>query len=163
MFVAVVVVSFVVVFIPRSLSSLCVFSFVTFFSKQILVTVPSALVRRCKSHFHNTELGVSFVFGVNGVAWIYPSALDVVAGHTGDDGAAAAPLTTPRISAEVRTRMARVRNCFVVLAAHGVAVYPATIMAAYTASVDTGVAVTEMLTPGVAEALAAKARLVAQV
>ena len=130
---------------------------------QILVTVPATLVRRCKSHFHNTELGVSFVFGVNGVAWIYPSALDVVAAHTPSDAPASAPAATPKITAEVRSRMARVRNCFVVLAAHGVAVYPATVMAAYAASVDTGLAVTEMLTPGVAEALAAKARLVAQV
>ena len=125
------------------------------------MTVPAALVRRCKSHFHNTELGVSFVFGVNGVAWIYPSALDVVAAQTGGD--TPAPAAAPRITAEVRSRMARVRNCFVVLAAHGVAVYPATVMAAYTASIDTGIAVTEMLTPGVAEGLAAKARLVAQV
>lgn len=129
------------------------------------MTVPATLVRRCKSHFHNTELGVSFVFGVNGVAWIYPSALDVVAAHTPGDAPAPAPspAATPKITAEVRSRMARVRNCFVVLAAHGVAVYPATVMAAYAASVDTGLAVTEMLTPGVAEALAAKARLVAQV
>ena len=132
-----------------------------FVPTQILVTVPAALVRRCKSHFHNTELGVSFVFGVNGVAWIYPSALDVVAAQTGSD--TPAPAAAPRITAEVRSRMARVRNCSVVLAAHGVAVYPATVMAAYTASIDTGIAVTEMLTPGVAEGLAAKARLVAQV
>ena len=100
------------------------------------------------------------MFGVNGVAWIYPSSLDVVATHDSSGSDVKAPAAA--INAEVRGRMARVRNCFVVLAAYGVAIYPATVMAAYQASVDADVSTTEMLDPHVAEAIAAKARSVAQ-
>ena len=97
---------------------------------------------------------------MNGMAWIYPSSLDVVSTHDSSSTDSDRPAVT--INAEVRGRMARVRNCFVILAAYGVAIYPATVMAAYTASTDADVATTEMLDPHVAEAIAAKARLVAQ-
>jgi exosome complex component RRP4 len=35
-----------------------------------LVVVPSALVQRCKSHFHLLPCGVHLVLGLNGYIWV---------------------------------------------------------------------------------------------
>ncbi|KAG5462555.1 MAG: LOW QUALITY PROTEIN: hypothetical protein BJ554DRAFT_4652 [Olpidium bornovanus] len=34
------------------------------------VTVPPALVRRCKSHFHRLSIGVDVILGLNGYIWV---------------------------------------------------------------------------------------------
>ena len=133
---------------------------------QVLVTVPSSLVRRCKSHFHNSEQGVSFVLGVNGHVWVYPSALDVVEQSTGALSEQQRQQQQQRegakVGAEVRRRVARMRNCFVVLAARGVEISPTTAMAAYHAAVDKGLAPPEMLVPANADEIAEQARAALQ-
>jgi exosome complex component RRP4 len=139
-----------------------------------LVEVPAALVRRCKSHFFACEFGVSFIFGTNGFVWVYPSAIDAAAAPatttapladaTADalpSSSSSAPSPVP-VNAEMRNRMARVRNCFLALSAHGVAIYPPTVLTAYQSSEVAGVPAKEMLRPEIAELVAAKAREVAQ-
>lgn len=132
----------------------------------VLVAVPAALVKRCKSHFHACDFGVSFVLGVNGFVWVYPSSLDVAAVSTpGEEDKAGTQqqqqqqqTSLPAVPAEVRSRMARVRNSFAVLAMHGVMVSPATVLAAYSASERAGVPVPDMLRPSVSVMVAANAR-----
>lgn len=136
----------------------------------VLVEVPSALIKRCKSHFCQCEFGVTFIFGVNGYVWIYPSELDEFAkkfaeSSNGGDDEDEPTLTVdvlPPVSAEVRTRMARLRNCIIALAAHGVAIYPDTVLAAYRSAEKSEVPVTEMLKPEIASLLASCAREVSQ-
>lgn len=128
--------------------------------------VPPALVRRCKSHFFSCDFGVSFIFGTNGYVWVYPSTADsvVAAAASSPDAATAAAATalTPAapvaVTAEVRARLARVRNCFLALSAHGVSIQPATILAAYQSSETAGVPAKEMLRPAISALLATKAR-----
>lgn len=135
-----------------------------------LVEVPSSLIKRCKSHFCQCEFGVTFIFGVNGYIWIYPSEVDEfvkkyneTAKKGEDDDVTITPEMLPPVSAEVRTRIARVKNCIVALAAHGVAIYPDTILAAYSAAEKSEVPVTEMLKPEISALLASNAREVSQI
>lgn len=37
-----------------------------------MVTVAPALIKRCKTHFHNLECGASIILGNNGYIWIAP-------------------------------------------------------------------------------------------
>ena len=41
-----------------------------------LLTVPSSLVKRCKTHFHNMLCGASIILGNNGWVWVSPQVLD---------------------------------------------------------------------------------------
>lgn len=133
-------------------------------SEGTFVEVPSALIKRCKSHFFQCEFGVTFIFGVNGYIWIYPSAADEAKKrYDGDDDVIIESKKTTPISPEVRMRIARLKNCIVALAAHGVAIYPDTILAAYTAAEKAETPVTEMLKPEISVLLASNAREVSQI
>lgn len=136
------------------------------------VEVPSSLIKRCKSHFFQCEFGVTFIFGVNGYIWIYSSEVDefikkynetAKKGTADDEDVMITPDMLPPVSAEVRTRIARLKNCIVALAAHGVAIYPDTILAAYTAAEKSEIPVTEMLKPEISVLLASNAREVSQI
>lgn len=141
-----------------------------------LVEVPSSLIKRCKSHFCQCDFGVTFIFGVNGFIWIYPSEVDEFikkfnesskrnggGGGDDDDDPTLTPDMLPPVSAEVRTRIARLKNSIVALAANGVAIYPDTVLAAYSAAEKSEIPVTEILKPEISVLLASNAREVSQI
>eukprot|EP00727_Mastigamoeba_balamuthi_P001147 m51a1_g11029 putative exosome complex component rrp4-like (302) ;mRNA; r:422171-423311 len=121
------------------------------------VSVPAALVKRCKSHFIRTEYGVSVVLGNNGYIWVYPSAVDDAMAAQQSQGQYAEPALVT-VSPDLRSRMARVANSFTVLASHGVYVAPATVAAVYDESVRAGLSTSDMLRPTISATLAAAAR-----
>ena len=133
--------------------------FIVFFS-QILVKVPPSLVKRCKSHFFNTELFVSFIFGVNGWVWIYPTASDLTAtGNSAIPGdAPVASSASFVVSPEIRQRMARIRNCFQLLATYGIEISPNTVMKAYNLSAAGNVSPADVLAPEAAVVIADQVR-----
>lgn len=42
----------------------------------VLVQVPSSLIKRCKTHFHNLPCGATVIFGHNGYIWLCPTISD---------------------------------------------------------------------------------------
>ena len=136
------------------------FSLSLFPPSQTLVQVPASLIKRCKSHFYDTGKGVSFVFGVNGWVWIYPSAMDVTTMPDSFSSASPSPLAAPavRVTPEVRKRIARVRNCFQLLANNGVEISPQTVMAAFDLSVTGKVEPADLLTGEASAVIAEEVR-----
>eukprot|EP01027_Heterolobosea_sp_BB2_P003927 GEZU01005907.1.p1 GENE.GEZU01005907.1~~GEZU01005907.1.p1 ORF type:complete len:365 (-),score=65.50 GEZU01005907.1:31-993(-) len=120
------------------------------------VRVPSALVKRCKQHFHTFPFGVEVILGNNGYIWIQhaTSAPTVNAeGEAMDDDEAFKVKTANTIfnataasqaeidankevtvSPEIRERICRVRNAILVLSKLFIAIHPATIIDVYEAS-----------------------------
>ena len=103
---------------------------------------------------------MSFIFGVNGWIWIYPSSTDVtVSGSTTSAGEfTKIEQPTLRIPPEIRQRMARVRNCILLLATYGIEVYPNSVMKAYNLSTEINVAPADLLVPEVAAVIADSVR-----
>ncbi|GMR33980.1 hypothetical protein PMAYCL1PPCAC_04175 [Pristionchus mayeri] len=95
----------------------------------ISVQVPSYLVKRRKAHFHSLPCGAAVVIGCNGHVWIAPELREDADGGYNQD-------LDEVIRLETRAIMARLANCVRLLAAHCVAIYDTTIMAAYDLSVN---------------------------
>ena len=63
-----------------------------------MVTVAPALIKRCKTHFHNLECGASIILGNNGYIWIAPlSKQDQENKTKSDDIIDSAPLTVSQV------------------------------------------------------------------
>eukprot|EP01105_Mastigella_eilhardi_P022105 TRINITY_DN5413_c0_g1_i2.p1 TRINITY_DN5413_c0_g1~~TRINITY_DN5413_c0_g1_i2.p1 ORF type:complete len:249 (-),score=65.28 TRINITY_DN5413_c0_g1_i2:73-819(-) len=174
----------------------------------IFTRVPSALVKRCKSHIHAFDFGVTVVFGNNGYVWIYPTAdpigtvladaptddpqLLVALGSASQAPAAGISVATSesttvvtsaggvtRVVSSAKTatavvpvavpasqatklaaweRLVRVRNSVAVLAEQNMAVFPASVLAVFNASVAQCVSLKDMLNPKFSQALTAATR-----
>ena len=88
-----------------------------------LLTVPPALVRRSKTHFHTLPCGTSIVIGNNGMVWVEPAPSK----KTGENNEME---TDKSESTASRDAAARVRNCILSLAAAGLPLYASSIVAA---------------------------------
>ncbi|KNE71287.1 hypothetical protein AMAG_20327 [Allomyces macrogynus ATCC 38327] len=102
-----------------------------------LVTVPPALIVRCKSHFHSLPCGVDVILGLNGYIWVaahvaVPPAIDEADARV----TAEALYSNQNDEIDVATRLniARVANCIRALASHDLPVSDTMIMYAYEAS-----------------------------
>ena len=125
------------------------------------MSVPPALIKRCKSHLHTFDFGVSMVFGNNGYVWLYPTADPVGAAPTphsalpeetellvvAGDQSATKPTMDTATKVELRQRMSRLRNSIEALAQQNVGIYPATVNAVYQASIKHSVAPKDILLP----------------
>jgi exosome complex component RRP4 len=106
------------------------------------VSVPSALIKRSKQHFHTLSCGVDIILGLNGYVWLSANA-DADAkeranerkasgpGADANAAAAAAAGEAPAISATIRDNISRVRNVIVALAKSFVPIFTGTITDAY--------------------------------
>ncbi|KAF8381597.1 exos-2, partial [Pristionchus pacificus] len=95
----------------------------------ISVQVPSYLIKRRKAHFHSLPCGAAVVIGCNGHVWIAPELREDADGGYNQD-------LEEVISLETRSIMARLSGCVRLLAAHCVAIYDTTIMAAFELSAN---------------------------
>ncbi|GMT03830.1 hypothetical protein PENTCL1PPCAC_26004, partial [Pristionchus entomophagus] len=95
----------------------------------ISVKVPSYLIKRRKAHFHSLPCGAAVVIGCNGHVWIAPELREDADGGYNQDLDEVIPL-------ETRSVMSRLSLCVRLLAAHCVAIYDTTIMAAYELSAN---------------------------
>lgn len=118
-----------------------------------LVQVPPSLVKRCKTHFLNFPCGATVILGNNGYVWICPLE---------EDEPTLTDNQTDRITAEERPpqniqdtdreTIARLRNCVVTLADHGVTLFITSLQYAYDASLRHSVK--ELLKPEIQEEIA---------
>jgi len=111
-----------------------------------LVKVPSALIKRVKNHFFSFSFGVDIILGNNGNIWI------------------SAPEKKPMdlnqevMSAEVRAKVARVRNAIVALSSLYTAIYPDTISETYFESLERQILSKDMLKPDILQQITQTAR-----
>ncbi|EDV27544.1 uncharacterized protein TRIADDRAFT_21452 [Trichoplax adhaerens] len=91
-----------------------------------LVTVAPALIKRCKTHFHNLECGASIILGNNGYIWISPLLKEDAENQT----------TKSDTSTLEREIVARLRNCIMALAERQMLLYDTSITYTYEASLN---------------------------
>lgn len=92
-----------------------------------LLKVSPSLVKRRKTHFHQLTCGANVILGNNGHIWIYP-----VQQNEGEQGGFTQNMdVVPKLD---RLVMARLRNCILALAQHGVMLWDTTLTYAYEAS-----------------------------
>ena len=123
-----------------------------------LVTVPASLIKRLPQHYLSLPFGVDVIIGRNGHIWITRTAPDEWKAREGDADDLV-PLAetlqalrqrhanTPLLPDE-RLKLARVRNCLLLLAAHDVVVSPDSLLAVYQKSVDLGLEPRELADGG---------------
>lgn len=123
----------------------------------VFLAVPSSLIKRQKQHFQSLACGVDVILGCNGYIWITetPSEFEESYGveslaSTALGGQDVKPKRV-QVTEEGRERVARVRNCIQVLANMFIAIYPATILDVYLASVSLGLSAKNILNPEVAQ------------
>ena len=106
-------------------------------SQGTLVTVPPALVKQCKNHFHNMLCGASIILGNNGYVWISTKVSD---DHQQPQMRFQTPVTERKsveeevIKMEEREIIARLRNCILALAQQRILLYDTTVQYTYEAS-----------------------------
>eukprot|EP00756_Hemistasia_phaeocysticola_P021342 Hpha_TRINITY_DN15770_c2_g2::TRINITY_DN15770_c2_g2_i1::g.41292::m.41292/K03679/RRP4, EXOSC2; exosome complex component RRP4 len=150
--------------------------------KGIMVEVPSLLVRRLRTHFHNFDFGVSAVIGVNGSVFLHKTPKggygDKPTGGGGDDDESEETKMTKRDlhagggeleekteivhlppTREDRLAIARLRAALLLLGAARVEVSPLTMLDVYRTSIAEGISPPEMLHEEKAEALLSLARM----
>lgn len=112
-----------------------------------LICVPSALVKRCKNHFHNLLCGASVILGNNGYIWIssHESTDHQVSQRRFQVNVASAHDNDTLESKEQRKVIARLRNCISALAQNNILIFDTTIQYTYEASLKFGVK--ELLAP----------------
>ncbi|GFS32888.1 exosome complex component RRP4 [Nephila pilipes] len=93
-----------------------------------LVKVPSYLIQRTKTHFHNIVSGVQLILSNNGYIWISP-----ISGEGVETGGFVQNLEY--ISTSDRENIARLRNCILGLTAHNKQLNDTVVLYAYHASV----------------------------
>jgi len=92
-----------------------------------LVKVPSSLVQRKKTHFHNIVSGIQLILSNNGYIWISPSSVEDV-----ETGGFAQNLEC--VLRSDREKIARLRNCILALTTHNNMLCDTKILYAYEAS-----------------------------
>lgn len=92
-----------------------------------LVKVPSSLVQRKKTHFHNIVSGIQIILSNNGYIWISPSS-----GEDGETGGYVQNLEC--VSKVDRESIARLRNCILALTSHNKMLWDTVILYAFDAS-----------------------------
>ena len=124
-----------------------------------LVTVPTALIKRLSSHFHNFSFGIRALIGVNGYIWLSKSSeepsrvqkkrrLDDSESDDGEEqkndlftrssnveGEAPEPVVLP-LTVEDRVNIARLRMACIILAQEFLEISPPTMLDVYGASID---------------------------
>eukprot|EP00002_Diphylleia_rotans_P001679 TRINITY_DN1093_c0_g4_i1.p1 TRINITY_DN1093_c0_g4~~TRINITY_DN1093_c0_g4_i1.p1 ORF type:complete len:303 (-),score=62.15 TRINITY_DN1093_c0_g4_i1:99-1007(-) len=115
----------------------------------VLVQVPPALVKRCKTHFVMLSCGVHMVLGTNGYIFLgdKPEDVDESMYDKGEGDIEAKPLKTVPVT--LREKIARVRNSILALSAKFMAIHPTTIMDVYEAGEQ--FPVKDLIVPAVVE------------
>lgn len=118
-----------------------------------LVEARPTLIRRSKRQFHPfEELGIEVIFGVNGRLWLRKLQSDVVGDGEEPGGEEPSPTHAAEISdpaseeASLRERLARLRNCVLVLNDGNASIHPDSVYSAYHYTIeDLGVRAEEVL------------------
>jgi len=114
----------------------------------LFLTVPHALVKRSKNHFHTLPMGVDIILGTNGYIWITESKPPTqMTSDVNMDEAEFVPEPVKLIGPEVRERMARVRNSILVLAHRYNSIHPKSILPIYRKSAALSMPAKDMLKP----------------
>ncbi|RDD43472.1 Exosome complex component RRP4 [Trichoplax sp. H2] len=101
-----------------------------------LVTVAPALIKRCKTHFHNLECGASIILGNNGYIWISPLLKEDAENQTTKSDTSTRSDPLKEISLVEREIVARLRNCIMALAERQMLLYDTSITYTYEASLN---------------------------
>lgn len=118
-----------------------------------LVQVPPSLVKRCKTHFLNFPCGATVILGNNGYVWICPLEEEEPTLTDNQTDRITAEERPPQIIQDTdRETIARLRNCVVTLADHGVTLFITSLQYAYDASLRHSVK--ELLKPEIQEEIA---------
>lgn len=118
-----------------------------------LVQVPPSLVKRCKTHFLNFPCGATVILGNNGYVWICPLEEEEPTLTDNQTERITADERPPQnIQDTDRETIARLRNCVVTLADHGVTLLITSLQYAYDASLRHSVK--ELLKPEIQEEIA---------
>lgn len=118
-----------------------------------LVQVPPSLVKRCKTHFLNFPCGATVILGNNGYVWICPlEEEEPTLTDNQTDRITADERPPQNIQDTDRETIARLRNCVVTLADHGVTLFITSLQYAYDASLRHSVK--ELLKPEIQEEIA---------
>jgi len=128
-------------------------------SNGLLITVPSALIKRVKNHFYQFPFGVQMILGLNGNIWVSHYEKSEVNYDLKDDAALEATPKNQIISATSREKISRVRNSIHALAVAFAPIHPDSIMTTYEESVERQIACQDMLKPDVVYEITQKARL----
>jgi exosome complex component RRP4 len=96
-----------------------------------LVTVPSILVRRLKSHFISLPCGVDLILGLNGYIWVSKHVKDNDQGEEGFDTEAVYSNKNDDIDNATRAAISRVSNIIRVFADHFVPLTDTLLLEAY--------------------------------
>jgi len=118
-----------------------------------LVQVPPSLVKRCKTHFLNFPCGATVILGNNGYVWICPlEEEEPTLTDNQTDRITADERPPQNIQVTDRETIARLGNCVVTLADHGVTLFITSLQYAYDASLRHSVK--ELLKPEIQEEIA---------
>lgn len=93
----------------------------------VLIKVSPSLVKRCKTHMHNLSYGATVILGNNGYVWIGPL-------MSAESDLSVRNVKLTNVSLSDRKVIARLRNCILILARHGVQLYDTSVTYAYEAS-----------------------------
>ena len=107
-------------------------------SQGCFVRVYSALVKRCKKHFHSFPFGITVILGNNGYIWI--SVTSEEEHQANKEKVPFMPRAAVEAQREItfkdRENMVRVRNCILALQQEFLPIYPETIMDVYESSLQ---------------------------
>lgn len=114
----------------------------------MFLTVPHALVKRSKNHFHTLPMGVDIILGTNGYIWITESKPpSKMSSDVNMDETEFIPEPVKLIGPEMREQIARVRNSIVVLAHRFRSIHPKSILPIYKKSAALSMPPKDMLKP----------------
>ena len=114
-----------------------------------LVTVPASLVKRLPQHYLTLPFGIDVIIGRNGHIWITRTAPDEWKARDTEDVDDLVPLaetlqalrqrhaSTPLLADE-RLRVARVRNCLLLLSSNDTLITPDSLLSVYQKSLEQG-------------------------
>jgi len=120
-----------------------------------LVVVPSALIRRLKSHFITLPCGVDLILGLNGYIWVNKHVQDSDHGEEGFDAEAVYSNQNDDIDVATRTAIARICNIIRLLADHFVPLTDTRLLEAYDWVIEHDVDTKDIIHGDVGDALVA--------
>ncbi|KJE90267.1 exosome complex exonuclease RRP4 [Capsaspora owczarzaki ATCC 30864] len=121
------------------------------------MSVPSALIKRCKNHFHDLPCGVTMILGLNGYIWLSETRATAQMQLNPNDEIEETSFQITSINA--RSNIARIRNCINALASRHMPIYDSTVVYAYDASLEFDVKA--LLQPEAIDKITAHARALA--
>mmetsp|Transcript_9142 Transcript_9142/g.15637 ORF Transcript_9142/g.15637 Transcript_9142/m.15637 type:complete len:214 (+) Transcript_9142:244-885(+) len=132
----------------------------------VLVKVPPLLIKRSKQHFHSLPCGVDVILANNGYCWVAPArpplpstlCTDSLPSSSPPPSASPMDVSVRVTSAEVREKVARVRNAIEVLGRACMAISAPSVMLVYSESLQASLAPHAMLHPNNLRAVTALAR-----